>query len=129
MIRDCLIVGIRDTALSERLQLNSELMLEKATKAIQRKEAVHKQQSVLNHGPTPSPVDAVKTGSNPHIKQSSLTIRGMVSNSRAENIAQDAEKAHTVEINAPHKNQFVTDAIIKDTIAPNVSHKLFPHFQ
>ena len=55
-------MGIRDIALSERLQLNSELTLEKATKAIQQKEAVHEQQSVLNHGPTPSPVDAMRTG-------------------------------------------------------------------
>ena len=61
MIRDRLVVGIRDTALSERLQLDCDLTLEKATKAIRQKEAVHEQQSVLNHGPTPSPVDAVRT--------------------------------------------------------------------
>ena len=46
MIRDCLVVGIRDTALSERLQLDCNLTLEKATKAIRQKEAVHEQQSV-----------------------------------------------------------------------------------
>ena len=40
MLRDRLIVGIRDTALSERLQLNAELTLDKTKKAIRQKEAV-----------------------------------------------------------------------------------------
>ena len=62
MIRDRLVVGIRVTDLSERLQLDCDLTLEKATKAIREKEAVYEQQSVLNHGPTPSPVDAVRAG-------------------------------------------------------------------
>ena len=37
MIRDRLVVGIRDSALSQRLQLNAELTLEKAKQAIQAK--------------------------------------------------------------------------------------------
>ena len=41
MIRDRLVVGIRDNALSECLQLDAELLLEKAKKSIRQREAVH----------------------------------------------------------------------------------------
>ena len=47
MIRDRLVVGIRDIALSEKLQLDAELTLEKAKKAIRQREAVHEHQDVL----------------------------------------------------------------------------------
>ena len=47
MIRDRLVVGIRDQALSERLQLNPDLTLEKAKTMIRQREAVHTQQQVL----------------------------------------------------------------------------------
>ena len=43
MIRDRLIVGIRDSALS-KLQLDATLTLESATKSIRQKEPVHEQQ-------------------------------------------------------------------------------------
>ena len=48
IIRDCLVVGIQDTALSEKLQLDSLLTLESAKKAIRQREAVHEQQQLLN---------------------------------------------------------------------------------
>ena len=47
MIRDRLVVGIRDLALSEKLQLNPDLTLEKAKTMIRQREAVHTQQQVL----------------------------------------------------------------------------------
>ena len=47
MIRDRLVVGIRDSALSECLQLDATLTLEKAKTAIRQKEAVHEQQDFL----------------------------------------------------------------------------------
>ena len=43
MIRDRLVVGIRDSALSERLQLDGNLTLDKAKTAIRQKETVHEQ--------------------------------------------------------------------------------------
>ena len=46
MIRDRLVVGIRNVALSEKLQLHEELMLEKAKKAIRQQEAIHEHQDV-----------------------------------------------------------------------------------
>ena len=47
MIRDRLVVGIRDGQLSERLQLDAELTLEKAKKMVRQREAVHDQQQAL----------------------------------------------------------------------------------
>ena len=47
MIRDRLVVGIRDTTLSEKLQLESALTLESAKKAIRQREAVHEQRQSL----------------------------------------------------------------------------------
>ena len=46
-IRDRLVVGIRDNALSERLQTEEGLTLEKAKTMIRQREAVHEQQSSL----------------------------------------------------------------------------------
>ena len=60
MIRDRLVVGIRDSNLSEHLQLDADLNLDKAKKAIRQREAVHEQQQTLN-GPTePSGIAALQ---------------------------------------------------------------------
>lgn len=48
MICDRIVVGICDTALSERLQLDSKLNLEKAKKLVQQKEAVHEHQQFIS---------------------------------------------------------------------------------
>ena len=61
MIRDRLVVGIRDTALSERLQTDAELTLEKAKKTIRQREAVHEQQCLLK-GAEPKTLEAVQHG-------------------------------------------------------------------
>ena len=47
MIRDRLVVGIRDENLSQQLQMDSELTVDKAKKTIHQKEAVHQQQDIL----------------------------------------------------------------------------------
>jgi len=54
MIRDRLVVGIRDSALSERLQMDAELTLDKAKKQIPQREAVHQQQCELKGAEQPS---------------------------------------------------------------------------
>ena len=51
MLRDRLVVGIRDVSLSERLQMDSELTLEKAMKMVRQKEAVHQHNSQLQGNP------------------------------------------------------------------------------
>ena len=52
MIRDRLVVDLRDAKLSEKLQLDSELTLEKAVNQACQSEAVNKQQNILRGGPS-----------------------------------------------------------------------------
>ena len=47
LIHDRIVVGIRDKTLSERLQLEAELTLEKAVNFVRQKETVRKQQGFL----------------------------------------------------------------------------------
>ena len=47
MIRDRLVVGIRDENLSQQLQMDPELTLVKAKTRIHQKEAIHHQQGIL----------------------------------------------------------------------------------
>ena len=47
MIRDRIVVGICDAALSQKLQMDPDLTLEKATKMVRESEAVKKQQKTL----------------------------------------------------------------------------------
>ena len=47
LIRDRLVVGIRDLALSEQLQMETELTLDKAKRLIRQHEAVKEQQDAL----------------------------------------------------------------------------------
>ena len=42
MIRDCIVVGLRDVFLSEKLQLDTDLTLEKAVSAAQQNETIKK---------------------------------------------------------------------------------------
>ena len=66
MIRDRLVAGVRDAALSLKLQMDSELTLEKAVSTARQSETIKKQQTVLrgeqleSKGPQ---VNAVRTGS------------------------------------------------------------------
>ena len=50
MIRDRIVVGIRDQSLSERLQMDAELTLDKAKKLVRQREAVQEQQALLKTG-------------------------------------------------------------------------------
>ena len=58
MIRDRLVVGLRDSVLSEKLQMEPDLSLEKAVSYARQREAVKKQQSVVR-GETHPNVDVV----------------------------------------------------------------------
>ena len=60
MIRDRIVVGIRDVSLSERLQMDPDLTLEKAKTVVRQREAVRDQQKVLKSDTVdPAPVEAV----------------------------------------------------------------------
>ena len=47
LLRDYIVVGIRDKALSEKIQLNPDFTLERAKKEIRQKEAVREQANQL----------------------------------------------------------------------------------
>ena len=67
MIRDRIVVGIRDKALSQRLQMDSELTLEKAKTLSRQREAIQEQQVLLNSTPTTREIDFVRRGKGPEI--------------------------------------------------------------
>ena len=60
MIRDRLVVGIKDSALSENLQIDADLTLEKAKKRICQREAVQEQQQLLKGG-TSSTLEEIRS--------------------------------------------------------------------
>ena len=60
LIRDRIVVGIRDKALSERLQLEADLTLEKAVNLVRQKEVVRKQQSLITSPVTGPNIDVLK---------------------------------------------------------------------
>ncbi|UYV64896.1 K02A2.6-like, partial [Cordylochernes scorpioides] len=63
LIRDRIVVGVRDKALSERMQLDSELTLEKAVKLVRQQEAVRQQQVDLQRPSTSQKINQVKFNS------------------------------------------------------------------
>ena len=48
LIRDRIVVGIRDISLSEKLQMDADLTLEKAKQLVRQREAVQGLQAILN---------------------------------------------------------------------------------
>ena len=68
LIRDRIVVGIRDKALSGKLQLEADLTLEKAMNFARQKETVRKQQIVLR-GDSKQHIDIVGVGKHGKIKK------------------------------------------------------------
>ena len=57
MIRDRIVVGLRDSRLSEKLQLDEALTLDKAVSTVRQAEAVKEQQAVLRTDGTNTPIE------------------------------------------------------------------------
>ena len=114
MIRDRLVVGIRDSALSQRLQLDAGLTLEKAKKNVRQREAVGEQQQVLRGQQTPirastsSTVNAVTpVGREPARDIRKVSIAPW---RRKQNRAGAVEKSRTLERNVRQRIKRVTSA-------------------
>ena len=77
LIRDRIVVGIRDTDLSEKLQLDPDLNLQKAVNAVRQRETVKKQQATLRGMTTPmeGTIDAVHKTKQSHIRQNAASRR------------------------------------------------------
>ncbi|UYV72148.1 K02A2.6-like, partial [Cordylochernes scorpioides] len=85
LIRDRIVVGVRDKALSERMQMDSELTLEKAVKMVRQQEAVRQQQVDLQRPSTSQKVNQVKFNSkkqSPKQQQSSRKKKSAKTRSR-----------------------------------------------
>ena len=62
MVRDRIVVGLKDKTLSEKLQLEADLTLEKAINQARQKELVRQPQGIIRQeGPSASNVDRVKS--------------------------------------------------------------------
>ena len=62
IVRDRIVVGLKGKALSEKLQLEADLALEKAINQARQKELVRQQQGIFRQeGPSASNVDIVKS--------------------------------------------------------------------
>ena len=65
MIRDRLVVGIRDSSLSERMQMEPDLTLERAKKMVRQREAVYEQQEILKGASDVKSLEEVQTTRGP----------------------------------------------------------------
>ncbi len=70
MIRDCLVVGILDSSLSQQLQLDAELTLDKAKTKVRQREAVGEQQKVLKGAHRHSSLEEVHSGRRYKLRES-----------------------------------------------------------
>ena len=59
LIRDRIVVGIRDISLSEKLQMDADLTLEKAKRLVRQLEAVQGQQAILNKHDRGIPIESL----------------------------------------------------------------------
>ena len=118
LIRDCLVVGIRDSSLSERLQLESELTLDRAKQLIHQRESVQCQQELLNpvklkkRWPGESSLDAVNL-----LMEGSYLQFQQLKRNQAWTIAVDVVLEHTPNNHVLQKMQSVLGAIDVDTSA------------
>ena len=78
MIRDRLVVGIRDKSVSERLQMDAALTLEKAKTAIRQREAIQDNRPLwkADSNPDPITVDALNKGKTKSDKHSRRAATG-----------------------------------------------------
>ena len=61
IICDRLVVGIRDSSLSECMQMEPDLTLERAKKMVHQREAVHEQQEILKGASEVKSLEEVQT--------------------------------------------------------------------
>ena len=123
MICDHLVVGILDTSLSERLQVDADLTLEEAKQIVRQREAIHKQQSLLNHGEQPAEM-TLSYGNT--VKRSRNQPKTMCSHGRGHSNQKctRCEKAHTRVVPALRKKPFATSARKEATTATSASAKM-----
>ena len=135
LIRDRIVVRIRDKALSERLQLDPDLTLEKAKKIVHQREAVQEPQEILKTSPKEEKlVDSVRQRNPPRSngapsrtpKAASSTGQQQLPQEHLANVL-DVGMVHIPITCAPPKMQSVIPASVRVTsvrsVSPNPSLK------
>ena len=117
MIRDHLVVGIRDLALSERLQLNPDLTLEKAKTMIRQREAVHTQQQVLKEAESGSSFKGENTSLGAKAPRQNQQVFLLQNQNKHLSSVSNAGKASILGILALPRSLCVINASGEDTMA------------
>ena len=113
MVRDRIVVGIRDSLLSQKLQMEADLTLEKVTKMVRESEAIKKQQKTIRDKlDEAAELDSIRKG---RAEKTGTTNR---SKSTGHNkhlplnrrYAPDVGSLHTERCNVQLRTKFVTDA-------------------
>ena len=110
MIREWLVVGIRDRHLSESLQFDPEFTLQKAKKAIRQREVVQGQQKAIS-GATGEPSDRLQGNSNQTIFRATGVNKMQTEDlvNLQLNNAHAVAKHHTAEKSVQQMMLYVTD--------------------
>ena len=135
MIRDRLIVGLRDAALSEKLQMDSDLSLQTVISTARQRESVRKQQSVVRGDSQPN-VDAVSMRPPNQGKSGKKWDSKKKGPSRFSNPPPKVEAApkyvpsveghHPMDRNTvQHDRQHATCAKRRDPSSPSVGQRVF----
>jgi len=130
MIRDRLVVGIGDILLSERLQTDAALTLEKAKTVIRQREAVQEQQLILSHRENVDQQSVInyvmgkpfwRQGTAPHRPPALRPFQqASTASQRHSSKCKRVGRAHILDSSAQLKMQSATTAGRKDTAADSV---------
>ena len=126
MLRDRLVVGIQDTALSEHLQMNAGLTLEKAKLLICQHEAVQEHQVILNQTDKQSTVDHIHRKTS--CRSSTATRHPPTQTKDAQSQQAKCKRCginHMRLVNVQQKRLCVISAREKVITVANVSPKLY----
>ena len=142
MLRDRIVVGIRDTRLSERMQLTADLTLESAKKQVRQKEAVSEQgQQLRGDGSKNAPIviEQVKGETSSKKPQSKRRGTGRSLSTRREAalvVLQQSQHVHAVASKNTREESgvllempYAISATARDTTAINASQRLLQLLQ
>ena len=124
MLRDRIVVGIRDRALSEKLQMDSELTLEKAKKAARQKEAVNDQHKQMQGGQETTLAAIKRRPSHPRRGPHQHKQATPSGNPAKQNSASVVVEVSTPWTDAQLETPFATSATTRDTLHHNASLNL-----
>ena len=115
MIRDRLVVGLRNGKLSEKLQMDATLSLEKAVNTARQSESVHKQQEIVRGASAPG---SQKPSSVDAVRSSRFRSRKKDNFKRKDDTKMSVKNAHKTHKTQPHNCQRCGNAFHKRQICP-----------